>query len=99
VTWHGIELKAPLWEDPNAQILAYTLAAVDENEEDLHIILNMSEDTVEILLPQLPGRGWHLAIDTACVSPGDIVAPLQQNQVRAHTYKIAPRSVIVLESR
>ena len=43
VTWHGVELDAPLWGDPNAQILAYTLGAADESEEHLHIMLNMSD--------------------------------------------------------
>ena len=99
VTWHGVELNAPLWGDPNAQILAYTLGAMDESEEDLHIMLNMSENTVEMPLPQLPGRGWRRAIDTAHASPEDIVAPLQQCQVRTSTYTAAPRSVVVLESR
>ncbi|HKA53226.1 MAG TPA: glycogen debranching protein GlgX [Candidatus Binatia bacterium] len=99
VTWHGVELNAPLWEDPNAQILAYTLAAVDENEEDLHVILNMSENTVEMPLPQFSDRIWYRAIDTECTSPQDIVEPPQQSQVRTRTYKVAPRSVVVLESR
>jgi isoamylase len=99
VTWHGVELNTPLWEDPNAQILAYTLAAVDENEEDLHIILNMSEDTVEMPLPQASDWIWYGAIDTARASQDDIVEPLQQSRVRTPTYTAAPRSVVVLESR
>jgi glycogen operon protein len=99
VTWHGVNLNEPLWGDPNAQILAYTLGAADENEEDLHVILNMSENTVEMPLPQAPGRAWRLAIDTALTAPEDIVEPLQQQRVRTSTYPAAPRSVVVLESR
>jgi glycogen operon protein len=99
VTWHGIELNAPLWGDPNAQILAYTLGATDDSEEDLHIILNMSENTVEMPLPQLSDRIWYRAIDTERASPEDIVAPLQQRQVRTPMYPAASRSVVVLESR
>jgi glycogen operon protein len=99
VTWHGVKLNEPLWGDPSAQILAYTLAAVDDNEEDLHIMLNFSEDTLEMPLPQSGDRMWYRAIDTAHVSQDDIVEPLQQNQLRTHTYKVAPRSVVVLESR
>ena len=99
VTWHGVKLNAPPWGDPNAQILAYTLGAVDESEEDLHIILNMSENPVEMPLPQMSEREWRLAIDTERASPEDIVAPWQQRQVRTPTYPAAPRSVVVLESR
>jgi isoamylase len=99
VTWHGAELNAPRWGDPNAQILAYTLTAVDEHEEDLHIMLNMSEDTVELPLPRLSERLWYRAIDTAPPSPQDIVEPPRQNEVRTRTYQLAPRGVVVLESR
>ena len=99
VTWHGIELDAPLWEDPNAQILAYTLGAADESDEDLHSLLNMSDSAVEMRLPQLAGRIWHRAIDTACASPEDIVVPPRQRQIRTPTYPAASRSVVVLESR
>jgi glycogen operon protein len=99
VTWHGVELNAPLWGDPNAQILAYTLGAAEESEEDLHIILDMSENAVEMPLPQLSDQTWYRAIDTAHASPEDIVEPWQQDQVRTPRYTSAPRSVIVLESR
>jgi len=85
--------------DPNAQILAYTLGAADESEEDLHIMLNMSDSAVTMPLPQLPDRIWHRAIDTAQASPQDIVAPLRQRPIRTLTYPAAPRSVVVLESR
>jgi glycogen operon protein len=99
VTWHGVELDAPLWGDPNAQILAYTLGAADESEEDLHILLNMSDNAVEMRVPQLSDRIWYRAIDTAYASPEDIVAPLRQSPLRTPTYPAAPRSVVVLESR
>ncbi|MGE0821117.1 MAG: glycogen debranching protein GlgX [Candidatus Binatia bacterium] len=99
VTWHGVELDAPLWGDPNAQMLAYTLGAADENEEDLHIMLNMSDRAVEMRLPQLSDRSWHRAVDTAQASPEDVVAPLRQRQIRTQTYSASPRSVVVLESR
>jgi glycogen operon protein len=99
VTWHGVELNAPPWGDANAQILAYTLGAADEGEEDLHIILNMSENTVEMPLPQHSDRIWYRAIDTGGAAPEDIIAPRQQSPVRTPTYTTAPRSVVVLESR
>jgi glycogen operon protein len=99
VTWHGVELNTPLWGDPNARVLAYTLGAAAEDEEDLHIILNMSENIIEMPLPPQSEREWHLAIDTAHASPGDIVTPPQQSPVRTPTYTAAPRSVVVLESR
>ncbi len=99
VTWHGIELNEPLWSDPDAQVLAFTLGAINADEEDLHIILNMSEDTLAMPLPRVAGRHWYRAVDTAQPSPADIVEPHEQNEMSEETCQVAPRSVVVFESR
>ena len=41
----------PLWNDPDAQVLAFTRGAIDAAEADLHVMLNMSEVGAEIQLP------------------------------------------------
>ena len=58
----------------------------------------MSEDTVEMPLPQLSDRIWYRAIDTERASPEDIIEPWYRHQVRTSTYKVALCSVAVLES-
>jgi isoamylase len=99
VVWHGFDLQKPLWHDPQAQILAYTLAGLDDREEDLHVILNMSEATFEAPLPAISGRRWHLAVDTSLPSPTDIVARHLQKSQTADIYSVGPRSVVVFEAR
>jgi glycogen operon protein len=99
VTWHGVKLGEPLWHDPNAQILAYTLGRQRGEEEDLHIIFNMSDQGVEMDLPPLSGRAWHRAIDTGKPSSEDIFEPADQRQMKASSYRVSPRSVVVFESR
>ena len=74
VTWHGPRLYEPLWHDSQGRFLAYTLAGRSAEEEDLHVILNMSERVLDVPLPHVPNRRWHIALDTAQVSPLDIVA-------------------------
>lgn len=98
VTWHGIKLNEPLWNDPDAQILAYTLGRQGE-EEDLHIIFNMSDHGVEIPLPPLSGRAWLRAIDTGRPAPEDILEPADQLRAEDFSYAVSPRSVVVFESR
>ena len=51
VAWHGYKLDDPLWTYPSAQFLACTLGKSIDDEEDLHIILNMSDSAVEVTLP------------------------------------------------
>ena len=99
VTWHGIRLDKPLWSDPDSQVLAFTLGAINTEEEDLHIILNMSEDTLAMPLPRIPERRWYRAVDTDQPSPTDIVEPHEQNEISEETCQVAPRSAVVLESR
>ena len=99
VTWHGTKLNEPLWRDPDAQILAYTLGRQGKAEEDLHIIFNMSDHEVEMPLPSLSGRAWHLAIDTGEPSSGDIFEPSEQPRINESSYRVSSHSVVVFESR
>jgi glycogen operon protein len=98
VVWHGVQLEQPLWHDPDAQLLIYTLGALEPETEDLHIILNMSEQPYSLPLPDLDGRTWHRAIDTSQDTPADILLPHDQPSVSIQ-YTVQPRSVVVLESR
>jgi glycogen operon protein len=76
-----------------------TPLAGQNDEEDLHVLLNMSEQTVSASLPHIPGRVWHLALDTSHMSPNDIMPPSQQKPIDITTYLIGRRTVAVLEAR
>ena len=99
VTWHGIQLNQPLWNDPDTQILAYTLGRQREEEEDLHIIFNMADHEVNMPLPPVSGRAWHCAVDTGQASPTDIYEPTDQVPMRESSYPVSSHSVVVFESR
>ena len=100
ITWHGVELDKPIWDDPDGQVLAFTLGATSNEEEDLHIMLNMSAQSIEMPLPTIRGRCWHCAIDTTAASPNDVIERRKQKPLdRDRQYTIQPRSVVVLECR
>lgn len=99
ISWHGFRLNEPLWNDPDACILAFTLASVRSWEEDLHVIFNMSEKARMFPLPKVGGRSWHLAIDTAGGSPEDILEPECQSVIPRNLYRAQGHSVVVLENR
>ena len=98
VSWHGARLGEPGWNDANGRLLALTLAGSD-GEEDLHVILNMADAAMDVMLPPVAGRVWHLALDTAQASPADIVASDDQRAHAAALYHVGARSVVVLEAR
>lgn len=99
ISWHGTRLNEPLWHDPQARLLAFTIAGQRDDEEDLHVILNMSDHPMEAPLPTIAGRSWHLAIDTTQSVPADILAREHQAPVVGESYPVGARSVVVLEAR
>jgi glycogen operon protein len=99
ITWHGVRLHEPPWDDPDSQVLAFTLGAITAEEEDLHVMINVSESPVDLALPTVPGRAWCRVIDTWETSPLDFLGLSEQRPVRGQKYRIFPHSVVVLESR
>ena len=99
ITWHGRKLGEPPWNDQEDLVLAFTLAAEDPGEEDLHVIFNMSPERIDVSLPEPCGRKWHCAVDTGLAAPADITAREDQAPVPGATYPVAPGSVVVFENR
>jgi isoamylase len=100
IAWHGVRLEEPPWrEDGPGRLLRFTLAGLERDEEDLHVILNMSDEAVDAALPPIPGRRWHVALDTARPPPADILARAEQRPHAAMSCPAAARSVVVLEAR
>jgi len=98
IAWHGLRLNEPQWLDGQGRFLSFTMAAVSGNEEDLHVILNMSDQALEVPLPSIPGRRWRLALDTSRASPQDILLRKDQIGHPAQTYSASARSVVALEA-
>ncbi len=99
ITWHGPRLYEPLWSDPDAQVLAFTLAASSNTEEHIHAVINMAESPLTSTLPPVGERIWYRAIDTAQPSPYDIFEKWSQPQLNNDSYTVRPRSIVVFESR
>lgn len=99
ISWYGPEGEAPDWHHSEAQVLGYTLAAADEQEADLHIMLNMSENSIIAQLPVIAGRTWHMAADTAAAADDHILTPEQQQSLADTRITVRPRSIMLFESR
>jgi glycogen operon protein len=99
VAWYGPGLEAPSWQEGYVRFLACTIAGLTPDEEDLHLLFNMSEHEIRASLPSAAGRRWHVALDTAAPAPGDIAARSSQRPLAAASYQVGPRSVVVLEAR
>ena len=98
VAWHGCRLNEPGWTDPMCRVLSFTLGGMHD-EPDLHVMLNMYDLGLDFELPELDGRTWALAVDTAKPSPSDIVEPGSEAPVDGSTYHVFGCSAVVLVSR
>ncbi|MGD8910605.1 MAG: glycogen debranching protein GlgX [Chromatiales bacterium] len=97
IVWHGVTLGTPSWDDRDARLLAFTLAAVEEDESDLHVIMNMSDRTLEVEMPQVRDGGWQLIVDSSRYSDSAGDASAAKSAWKEATYPAPPRSVIVFE--
>ena len=98
ITWHGTELGAPAWDDPEARALAYTLAGFGD-DPDIHVMMNMFWGALDFALPVIPGRAWHRLADTSLPSPEDVSELGKEIPITTERYTVTDRSVVVLVAK
>ncbi len=98
ISWHGIQPNNPQWNDPEARLLAFTLASREVHEPDLHIVMNMSDENAAVELPVISGKKWCLALDTSLPSFQDILSPQDQKPVNSPLYLVNNKTVVVFEN-
>jgi isoamylase len=92
--WHGLRLNQPDWGD-----LSHSIALGVELEKEAmscHLIFNAYWEPLDFELPVVGKGSWRRWIDTFRESPQDIVPWQEAAPVPGHTYRVGPRSVIVL---
>ncbi|GCE16264.1 hypothetical protein [Dictyobacter kobayashii] len=96
IEWHGCQLVSPGWDDSNSRVLAFTIWASDE-VTDIHVMMNMDFARLDFEIP-VPARGkvWKRIIDTAIVSPDDILPEDQAAIIAESSYGLEAHSVVVL---
>jgi len=98
IAFHGCVLNSPGFNDPQSRVLAITIADPGQGE-DLHFILNMEESALSFQYPEVVGRKWHRAIDTALPAPDTISAPGEEPLITSPAYFASPQSCVVLVSK
>ncbi len=96
-SWQGVKLGQPDWSS-HSHSVAFT--AEFQNEDMLlHMILNAYWEPLDFELPPLDNSGmWYRWIDTALDSPQDIVPWQTSPSISGLTYRVEPRTVVVLYS-
>jgi isoamylase len=95
--WHGVKLYKPDWSDRSHSVALS--AELKKEQQLLHFILNAYWEPLDFELPPVSEEGsgpWRRWIDTTLESPHDIVAWQTAPSFTDQTYRVGPRSVVVL---
>jgi len=98
LSWHGTMLNCPGWDDSQARALGFTLAGF-EDDPDIHVMMNMYWQPLDMAVPMIPGRQWTRAVDTSIPSPSDIAGPGTEMMFSGPSYRVNGRSVVVLVNK
>ena len=97
IAWHGCQLNAPGWYDPDCRVLAFTLGAMRDDEPDLHVMMNMDDSNLGFQLPPVSGRTWHRYVDTA-LAPDEVMDTTAATPISGDNYIVTGKSLAVLIS-
>jgi glycogen operon protein len=93
--WHGVRLFQPDWGDQSRSVAL----GGEMRGEGLyfHFILNAYWEPLDFELPEpVAGGPWRRWIDTTRASPQDIVPWEEAPPVSGNSYRVGPRSVVLL---
>jgi glycogen operon protein len=96
ITWHGVRLDQPDWDD-DSHAIAFTVMALGARRH-YHVMLNAFWEPLTFEIPGAKdGRpAWRRWIDTALASPDDVCALDAGVVLEAPFYDVQPRSIAVL---
>jgi glycogen operon protein len=98
LTWHGTRLNSPGWDDSQSRALGFTLAGFG-SDPDLHVMMNMYWDPLDMDVPTIHDRQWMRAVDTSLPSPYDVADPGREVGFVGGSYRVNPRSIVVLVNK
>jgi glycogen operon protein len=96
VRWYGVRGGAD-WSE-GSRHLAYCLHGASQKDVDLYVMVNGSAEARGFAIQEGAAGSWRRVVDTALPSPEDIVDEATAPVVEGRTYRLEPRSVVVLVS-
>ncbi len=105
VTWYGVDLAPPRWDDAGARTLCLDIASRVEapglGRYRVLLILHAGDWLQPVRLPAADaGTCWHRVVDTSLADGQDIVEPADEVVIDPpEVYLVNPRSTVVLLGR
>jgi glycogen operon protein len=95
ISWYGVGPRVDL--SVESRCLAFCLHGASQGDRDIYVMINAHWEEHEFHIQEGPAEGWRRIVDTALPSPNDfseLGLPWE-----AVTYRVAPRSIVVLLRR
>jgi len=97
VRWYGVGPQPDL--SPSSRSLAFYLRGVSEGDQDLYVMVNAHWAPLVFTIQEGPAARWAVVIDASRDPPDDFCEPGGEVPVVSPTYRVEPRSVVVLLAR
>jgi glycogen operon protein len=96
IRWHGVQLDRPDWSKDSRSV-AFSL---EGRRNWFHLMINAYWEALAFEIPPLGERSrpWRRVIDTSIASPEDFSEPHQAPAVEGSSYRVQPRSVVMLSA-
>ncbi len=94
IEWHGTRLFRPDWSS-QAHVVAFSVVG---RRNRFHIMLNSYWQKQDFELPDTGPLRWRRIIDTSRESPDDFCLPSESPLLSNSTYRVQPRSVVLLST-
>jgi isoamylase len=92
ISWYGIGPAIDL--SPDSRSLAFCLHGATQADDDIYVMINAYWQELPFQIQEGAPQDWLRIVDTASPSPEDFLEPgLPLQQL---TYRVAPRSIVVL---
>ena len=104
ISWFGINLDRPGWDDPEARVICYLLdggeVKSDLGDYLLFFILNADYNSHSVMVPRVTGKDWKRVVDTSLMAGEDFLDPGAEVRIDPRDHYIAnARSTVVLLAR
>ena len=92
ISWYGVGPHVDL--SPDSRSLAFCLHGASHADDDIYVMINAYWEGLLLQIQEGQPEDWVRVVDTGLASPNDF----SELGVRLHqrTYKVAPRSIVVL---
>jgi len=104
VSWHGVHLGDPDWSYQSHSIALQIqgrapVGAPGTDDVDMYIALSAWREPLDFALPQVKDIHWYRVVDTSLPGPQDIVDESEAPVIDDPSYRVGPRSSLILVGR